>query len=138
MFSRPLPSPQPKNDAVEVVSVQSHCDLHTPDRTPQTPDRLHDPDTHSPASSSPIYVRKPPLTSKPLVEASDDDIFGSDSDLDCEFKFEADFADDELEEDDEEDEDCDTLDPDSMVRHISAFLDPFTDSDDDDEDLDFE
>jgi len=135
VFSLPSPPPQQKNDTVEVASVESHCDPHTPDRISQTLHRFHNLDIHSP-TPSPIYVRKPSFTSKPLVEASNDDIFGSDSDLDYEFEFEAEFADDELEDEDEEDEDYDTLDPESVVRYISAFLDPITDSDD--EDFDFE
>jgi hypothetical protein len=112
-----------RNDTVEVASVEEFCDHHTPDRISQTLHRFHNLDIHSP-TPSPIYIRKPSFTSKPLVEASHDDIFDSDDDLDCDFEFEADFADDELEDDDEEDEDYDTLDPNSMARYICAFLDP--------------
>ena len=64
------------------------------------------------------------------MEASIDDIFGSDGELDDDLEFEADFADDELEDDEEEDEDYDTLDPNSLAHYISAFLDPYVDSDD--------
>jgi hypothetical protein len=69
---------------------------------------------------------------KPLVDAPYDDIFDSDDDLDSDFEFEADFADDELEDEEEEDEDYDTLDPNSMARYISDFLDPVAYSDDED------
>jgi len=120
-------SPQQRNDTVEVVSVESYCDNHTPDRISQTLHRFHNLDIHS-STPSPIYVRKPSFTSKPLVEASLDDIFGYDDDL----EFEADFADDELEDVDEEDEDYDTLDPNSVARYICAFLDPMAVSDDED------
>jgi len=128
VFSIPSSSPRQRNDTVEVAPVEIDRDHHTPDRISQTLHRFHNLDIHSP-TPSPIYVRKPSFASKPLVEASYDDIFGSDgSDL----EFEVDFADDELEDDDEEDEDYDTLDPNSVARYISAFLDPLTDSDDED------
>ena len=118
-------------ETVEVASVEDDCDRHFPDRISQTLHCFHNLDIHSP-TPSPIYVRKPSFTSKPLIEASHDDIFDSDDDLDCDFEFEADFADDELEGDDEEDEDYDTLDPNSVARFIYDFLGPATDSDDED------
>ena len=131
VFSIP-PSPAlQRNETVEVASVEGDCDRHFPDRISQTLHRFHNLDIHSP-TPSPIYIRKPPFASKPLVEASHDDIFDSDDDFDRGFEFEADFADDELEDDDEEDEDYDTLDPNSVARFISAFLGPVTDSDDED------
>ncbi|KAF9646182.1 hypothetical protein BDM02DRAFT_3119021 [Thelephora ganbajun] len=131
VFSIPSPSPQRKNGTVEVAPVEDCYDHHTPNRISQTLHRYHNLDIHSPVPS-PIYVRKASFTSKPLVEASHDDIFGSGGDLDCDFEFEADFADDELEDDDEEDEDYDTLDPNSVARYICAFLGPLSDSDDED------
>ena len=130
VFSIPSSAPQQRNDAVEIVPAESRFDNNTPDRISQTLHRFHNLDIHSP-NPSPIFVRKPSFTSKPLVEASLDDIFGS-NDLDCKLEFEADFADDELEDDDEEDEDYDTLDPDAVARYICAFLDPISDSDDED------
>lgn len=89
-------------------------------------------DVHSPPSSSPVHIRKPSFTSKPLVEASHDDIFDCDDDVDCDLEFEADFADDELEDEEEEDEDYDTLDSNSITRYICDFLDPIPYSDDED------
>lgn len=131
VFSIPSPAPQRRTDVVEVASVESCYDNHTPDRISQTLHRPHNLDIHSP-TPSPVCVRKPSFTSKPLIEASHDDIFGSDDDLDCELEFEVDFADDELEDNEEEDEDYDTLDPDAVARYLSAFLDPVSDSDDED------
>jgi len=131
VFSIP-PSPVPqRSETVGVASVEDVCDQHTPDRISQTLHRFHNLDIHS-TTPSPIYIHKPSFTSKPLVEASLDDIFGSDSDLDIEF--EADFADDELEDDDDEDDDYDTLDPNSVAHFICAFLGPVADSDDEDSD----
>jgi hypothetical protein len=130
VFSVPSSTPQQENKTVKVAPVESCCDDHASDRISQTLHRFHNLDIHSP-TPSPIHVRKPLFASKPLVEASHDDIFGSDDDLDCELEFEVDFADDELEDDDEED-DYDTLDPDAVARYISAFLDPMSDSDDED------
>ena len=124
VFSLPSPSPQPRNDTIKVDPIASHCDGPTPDRITQVLHPFHDLEIHSPIPS-PVH-RKPSFILKPLVEASIDDIFDSDDDL----EFEADFADDELEDDEEEDEDYDTLDPNSLARYISAFLDPFIDSDD--------
>ena len=128
VFSIP---PRQRNETVEVASVENDRDHHTPDRISQTLHRFHNPDTHSP-TPTPIHVRKPSFSSKPLIEASHDDIFGSDDGLDYDIEFEADFADDELEGDDEEDEDYDTLDPNSVARFICDFLGPVTDSDDED------
>jgi len=130
VFSIPSSTTQQKNDTVEVAPAESLRDDHAPERISQTLHRFHNLDIHSP-TPAPIYVRKPSFASKPLIEASHDDIFDSDDDLDCELGFEADFADDELEDDDEED-DYDTLDPDAVARYISAFLDPISDSDDED------
>ena len=130
VFSIPSSSPRQKNDTVEVASVESYCDQRNPDRISQTLHRSHNLDVHS-STPPPIYVRKPSFTSKPLIEASNDDIFGSGSNPCRDFEFEADFADDELEEDDE-DEDYDTLDASSVARYICDFLDPVTDFDDDD------
>jgi len=123
VFSIPSSSPQKKNDTAEVA----HVNNRTPDRVSQTLHHFHNPDIHS-STPSPIYARKPSFASKPLVEASHDDIFDSDDDLDCDFEFQADFADDELEGDDDDD-DYDTLDPSSVARYICAFLDPVFDSD---------
>ena len=94
-------------------------------------DRFHNLDIHSP-TASPIYTRKPSFISKPLIEASHDDIFDYDDDVDCDFEFEVDFADDELEDEEEEDEDYDTLDPNSITRYICDFLEPISYSDDED------
>ena len=131
VFSIPPSPARQGNETVEVATVEDVCDQHNPDRISQTLHRFHNLDIHSPAPS-PIFVHKPPFTSKPLVEASNDDIFGSDDDLDYDIEFEADFADDELEDDDDEDEDYDTLDPNSVARFICAFLGPVSDSDDED------
>lgn len=128
VFSLPSPSPQQRNDAIKVAPVADHCDPRTPDRITPAFDRFRNFEIHSPIPT-PIH-RKPSFISKPLVEASIDDIFGSDGELDDDLDFEADFADDELEDDEEEDEDYDTLDPNSLAHYISAFLDPYVDSDD--------
>lgn len=93
--------------------------------------RFHNLGVHS-RPTSPIYIRKPSFISKPLIEASHDDIFDYDDDTDCDLEFEADFADDELEDEDEEDEEYDTLDPNSINRYICDFLDPVSYSDDED------
>ena len=131
VFSIPPSSVRQRNETVEVATVEDVCDQHNPDRISQTLHRFHNLDIHSP-TPSPVFVHKPSFTSKPLVEASLDDIFGSDDDLDWDVEFEADFADDELEDDEDEDEDYDTLDSNSVARYISAFLGPVTDSDDED------
>ena len=131
VFSIPPSSTRQRNETVEVASAEGYCDRHFPDRISQTLHRFYNLDIHSP-SPSPVHIRKPSITSKPLVEASHDDIFDSEDDFDCGLEFEADFADDELEDDDEEDEDYDTLDPNSVARFISEFLGPVTDSDDED------
>lgn len=131
VFSIPSPPARQREETVEVATVEDAFDHHTPDRISQTLHRFHNLDIHSP-TPSPIYIHKPSFTSKPLVEASHDDIFGPDGDLDGDIEFEADFADDELEDDEDEDEDYDTLDPNSVARFISAFLGPVTDSDDED------
>lgn len=125
VFYLPSPSPREQSDTVEVASVEDYCDQHAPERIPQTFHRFHNLDIHSP-----VHTRKPSFTTKPLVEASHDDIFDYDNDLDCDLEFEADFADDELEDEDEEDEDYDTLDPNTMARYISDFLDSIAYSDD--------
>jgi len=131
VFSIPSSAPQQRKETVQIAPVESYCDNYAPEKISQTLHRFHNLDIHSP-TPSPIYVRKPSFASKPLVEASYDDIFGSDDDLDCELGFEADFADDELEDEDDEDEEYDTLDPDAVARYICAFLDPISDSDDED------
>lgn len=130
VFSLP-PSPRQNNDTVEVASAEEYCDQHNPDRISQTVHRFHHLDINSP-TTSPTYTRKPSFISKPLIEASNDDIFDDDSDMDCDFGFEADFADDELEDEDEEDDEYDTLDPNSITRYICDFLDPIDYSDDED------
>lgn len=129
VFYIPSPPPREKNDTAQVASVEECYDQRAPDGISQTLHRLRDLELHSPAPS-PIHIRKPSFITKPLVEASYDDIFDYDDDLDCDLEFEADFADDELEDEDEDDEDYDTLDPNSLARYISDFLDPVTYSDD--------
>lgn len=134
VFSLPSSISSQRNDAVEVSSKEDNFKQHTPDKISQTLHHFHKLDLHlnSPAPS-PIFIRKPSFTSKPLIEASNDDIFGSDTDLD----HEADFADDELESDYEGDEDYDTLDSSSGIRFICEFLDPYdSDSDCDEDDFD--
>jgi hypothetical protein len=131
VFSLPSSPPRPKDDTVEVASVEEYRDQHASEGIiSQTLHRFHNLDIHA-HDPSPLYVRKPSFVSKPLVEASHDDIFDCDDDFDCDFEFEVDFADDEL-EDEEEDEDYDTLDPSSMARYLSDFLDPIYYSDDED------
>jgi len=131
VFSLPSPSPRQKNDTVEVASVDDYSDQHNPERISQTIHRFRSLDIHSPPAS-PIYVRKPSFTSKPLIEASNEDIFDYGDDMDRDFGFEADFADDELEDEEDEDEEYDTLDPNSITRYICDFLDPIPYSDDED------
>ncbi|KAF9784090.1 hypothetical protein BJ322DRAFT_893936 [Thelephora terrestris] len=134
VFYLPSSPPREKKQTVEVASAEEYCGQRTPDRISQTFHRFHDLDVHSPVPS-PIHTRKPSFTSKPLVEASLDEIFDYSDDFDCDFEFEADFADDELEDEDEEDEDYDTLDPNSIARYISDFLDPVAYSDDEEFEL---
>ena len=131
VFSLPSSTPPQSNDTVKVASVEECCDPHISDRISQTVHLFHNVDIHS-TTTSPIHIRKPSFVSKPLIEASHDDIFDYDDDVDCHSEFETDFADDELEDEDEEDEEYDTLDPNSMARYICDFLDPMPYSDDED------
>ena len=125
-----VPSPQ-KRDTIAVASVEHLPDQRATDGISQAIRHFHNLDLNYPAPSS-LHVRKPSFITKPLVEASYEDIFDSDDDLDCDLEFEADFADDELEDYEDEDEDYDTLDPSSITRYICDFLDPIFYSDDED------